>query len=109
MEIRFFITEDAVNNMDVADYEALERAQDGDVKLYRLRPMMCRFMVDENNQPISFAQALKITDKIKMKEMKDFVGKFFETMKGAVIPKETGSLSQSPIEVKQVDYLSQAG
>jgi hypothetical protein len=108
-EIRFFITEQAVNDLEVDDYEALERAQDGDVKMYRLRRLMCRFMVDENNQPVPFEQALKITGKLKIAELKDFTQKFFAAMQERAVPKESGSLSKSPTEAVQADSPSLAG
>ena len=98
MEIYFNITEDAVNNMAAIDYEAFERAQDGEFKLYRLRPALCRFMVDKDNKPMSYEQALKISEKMKIKEVKDFIGKFFETMSNNAVPKGNGNLSSQPSE-----------
>ena len=109
MEIRFFITEQSVNDMDIVDYEAFERAQDGDVKIYRIRPAVCRFMVDENNIPIPYNQALKASEKMKLKDFKDFINKFFETMQGSAIPKSTGSELKSPTEAVPVDSLYQVG
>lgn len=109
MEIKFLITEDSINNMSAADYEAFERAQDGDIKLYRLRPAICRFMVDAKNVPVPFAQALKISEQMKVKEMKDFIAKFFDLMRERAIPKESGSPLKSPTEAEQTDSPSLAG
>ena len=99
MDINFYITEQAINDMSASDYEAFERAQDGEVKVYKLRPAICRFMVDEHNKPIPYEQALKISEKLKIKQLKDFIGKFFEVMKNTTVPKETGTPSPLPSEV----------
>jgi len=102
MEIQFYITEKAVNEMSAEDYEAFERAQDGEIKMYRLRPAICRFMVDNNNQSIPYEQALKLSGKMKVGQYKDFIEKFFTTMNEAAIPKVNGSSSKSPTEVELV-------
>ena len=100
MEINFYITEQSVNDMSAEDYEAFERAQDGEIKMYRLRPAICRFMVDEHNQPVPYEQALKLSGKMKVIQYKDFIQKFFETMNNATVPKVNGSSSKSPTEVE---------
>ena len=101
MKIEFNITEDAVNEMSAEDYEAFERAQDGEIKMYRLRPAICRFMVDENNKTIPHEQAMKLSGKMKVGHYKEFIEKFFTTMANATVKKVNGSSSQSPIEVEQ--------
>lgn len=105
----FQISEKSVNDMSVEDYEAFERAQDGDLKMYRLRPAVARFMVDDKGQPIPHAQALKMTGAMKIGEMREFIRQFFEAMKGAAVPKENGSLSKLPSEAAPADSLSQPG
>lgn len=109
MEIQFYITEKAVNEMSAEDYEAFERAQDGEIKMYRLRPAICRFMVDEHNNPIPHEQAMKISGKMKIIQYKDFIEKFFQTMQDATISKGNGSNSKSLTEVEQVGSLSPIG
>jgi hypothetical protein len=108
-EIHFYITEQAVNDMETEDYEAFERAQDGDFKLYRVRPALCRFMVDAANKPVPYEQALKISGKMKISHIKDFLETFFKTIQAAAIPKASGSPSSSPTEVKPTDSPSQPG
>lgn len=97
-EIHFYITEQAVNEMEADDYEAFERAQDGEFKLYRVRPALCRFMVDEKNAPIPYEQALKISGKMKLRQVKEFLEAFFKTMEDAAVKKTSGEPSSSPIE-----------
>jgi len=109
MKFLFEVTEEKINNMPVEDYETLEMAQDGDVKIYRLRRVLCRFLVDENNVEIPHDTALKMTSKLKMPEMQSFVEQFMETMKAKAVPKATGSPSSSPLLVSSVDSLSQTG
>lgn len=109
MEIQFYITEKAVNEMSAEDYEAFERAQDGEIKMYRLRPAICRFMVNDKNEPIQYEQAMKLSGKMKVGQYKDFIEKFFNTMSEATIPKANGSSSQSPTEVELVASPSPLG
>ncbi len=100
MELQFYITEKAVNEMSAEDYEAFERAQDGEIKMYRLRPAICRFMVNDKNEPIPYEQAMKLSGKRKVGQYKDFIESFFKTMNDAAIPKVNGSSSKSPTEVE---------
>jgi hypothetical protein len=108
-EIQFYITEQGVNDMEAEDYEAFERAQDGDFKLYRIRPALCRFMVDELNRPIPYEQALKISGKMKIGHVKQFLESFFQTIQGAAVKKANGSPSKSPTEAGPTDSPSQPG
>ena len=109
MQINFYITENAINEMSTEDYEALERAQDGEARLYRLRPVMCHFMVDDDGKPIPYEEALKITKKFKLPEAMSFVQQFFKAVEEKAVPKANGSLSKSPIEAEQAGSLSQTG
>lgn len=102
MEIHFLISEKLVNDMSIEDYEAFERAQDGEIKLYKLRPAICRFMVDEKNIPIPHERALKVTGKMKVPEVRSFIEQFFNTITNATVPKGNGSPSVSPSEVQTV-------
>lgn len=95
-EYYFYLSEEKINDMEAVEYEAFERAQDGDFKLYRIRPAIARFMVDEKNNPIPYAAALKMSEKIKMREVKEFVRKFFEAMQNKAVPKTNGMLSEQP-------------
>ena len=105
----FYITEDAINDMEAADYEAFERAQDGDFKLYRVRPSIARFMVDQDNKPIPYAVALKQSEKMKMREVTKFVTAFFEAMQNKAIPKTSGTPSEQPSTVPTVESRSPVG
>ena len=102
MKFFFYITKDAVEEMEALEYEAFERAQDGEFRLYRIRPAIARFMVDENDKPIPYAIALKQSERMKLKDVKQFVNSFFETMKDSTIPKENAKPSNSPLEVPSV-------
>jgi hypothetical protein len=92
-EVHFYITKEKIEALSVADFEAFERVQDGDTKIYRLRPAMCQFMVDENNVTVPIETALKITEKFSMGQLKEFVEQFFEAIKLASVPKANGSPS----------------
>lgn len=109
MEIQFNITKELFENMDAVDYEAFERAQDGDIKMYRLRPAVCRFMVDNNNVPIPYSQALKNSEKMKVKDVLNFIRQFFESVRDNAIPKGNGTPSSLPSEVPTPVSVSQVG
>lgn len=89
----FDISEASINSISVEDFEAFERARDGDFKMYLLRPAICRFMADEKGRQIDFDIALKITSKFSMNEMKSFVEQFFNSMKNTAVPNVNSSPS----------------
>ncbi len=105
----FNITEEAVNDMDALDYEAFERAQDGEFKLYRVRPAIARFMVDKDNKPIPYATALKQSERMKVKEVNKFVTRFFEIMQEKAVKKTNGIPSEQPSTVPMVESPSLVG
>ena len=80
------------------EYETIELAQEGDVKMRRLRPVVARFMVDENNQPLPHPQALAILGKLTMDEVKDVFEQFANAMRESAVPNETGRQLNSASE-----------
>lgn len=98
MEIQFLINETSVNNMTWEEYEAFERAQEGDVKLYRLRPILARFMLNGDGF-MEHEKAMKVLAKVPLGKIKETINQFMDTLKGSVVPKETGTPSSLPSEV----------
>ena len=82
------------------EYEYFERAQDGEAKLYQLRPVLARFMVDGDRKLLSHDRAMKLLGKVPVMQIQEITKRFYETMKGAAIPKENASPSSSPIEAQ---------
>jgi len=110
MEINFHLTEDSINGLSWEEYEVFERVQDGEsLKLYKLRPILARFMVDDKAQPIKHADALKTLAKVKMNEIKDVVSAFMEGMKNSTVPKAIGTPLNSPSEAEPTDSESLPG
>ena len=110
MEINFHLTEDSINGLSWEEYEVFERVQDGEsLKLYKLRPILARFMVDENTKPIKHADALKTLAKVKMNEIKDVVSAFMEGMQNSTVPKASGTPLNSPSEAEPTDSESLPG
>lgn len=110
LQINFHLTEGSINSLSWEEFEVFERVQDGEsIKLYRLRPVLARFMVDEKVQPLEHAQAMKILSKIPMAEIKDVVTAFMEGLKNSTVPKENGDSLNSPSEVPLQDSGSPAG
>ena len=90
------------------EYEAIEMAQEGEVKLYRLRPLMARFMVDENRKPLPHDAAKKILGKIPMGEFSNVTMQFVDAFKDSAVPPPSGEPLKSPLEAPSVP-LSPAG
>lgn len=108
MEIHFLINEQSVNNMTWEEYETFERAQEGDVKLYRLRPILARFMLNGDGF-MEHKKAMDVLAKIPVGKIKETVSAFMETVKGSAVPPTKGSESKSPSEATAADSLSPAG
>ena len=98
MQIRFYINKSLLESMAEEEYEAIEMAQEGEVKLYRLRPLMARFMVDENRKSLPHDAAKKILGKIPMGEFSNVTMQFVDAFKESAVPNESGSLSNLPLE-----------
>lgn len=109
MDIQFLINEKSVNEMTWEEYETFERAQEGDVKLYRLRPILARFMLNGNNDFMEHDKAMKILSKIPVGKIKDTIEMFMNSLKGSVVPKANGTPSGLPSEVPTVESKSPAG
>lgn len=94
-QVHFHISADIAKTLTVEEYEAVERAQDGDTRLYRLRPLMARFVVDETGQPMPHSQAMQKIGILTMEQMTNVINGFFDAMKSQAIPKESGNSSSS--------------
>jgi len=105
-KIHFHITDDVLKHLTWEDYEALEMAQEGDLKLHKLRPLLARFLVDDNLKPLSQPAAMKEIAKVSMDQVPDVIKSFITALKDKAVPKESGLLS--PLESVQVEE-SQAG
>ena len=95
--IRFVINKEKTG-LTWEEYETIELAQEGDVKMRRLRPLVARFMVDENSQPLPHKQALDILGKLPLDEVQDVFVKFADAMKVSAVPKANGTPLNSPSE-----------
>ena len=108
MEIRFLINEQSVNQMTWEEYETFERAQEGDVKLYRLRPILARFMLNGSGF-MEHDKAMKVLANIPLGKIKETINLFMDTMKGSAVPNEKGSELKSQSEAITADSPSQVG
>lgn len=94
-QIHFHVSESVIKSLTLEEYEAVERAQDGNVRMYLLRPLMARFVVDENGQPLPHQLALSQLGRLTMEQAAEVIKVFFESMKDAAIPKVNGPSSPS--------------
>lgn len=90
LKIRFHFTEQSTKSLTWEEYEALERAQDGEMKLYLIRPLLARFVVDEEGAAVSHARAMKMIAKLELTQVKDVIQSFMEALKEQAVPKENG-------------------
>jgi hypothetical protein len=98
--VRFQINKSTIaKEISTQEYEALEMAQDGDAKVYRLRPLVARFMVDDNGLPIPHAQAVRELGKLPLEEfLQDVVTAFTGALMETAIPKANGTQLRQPSE-----------
>jgi hypothetical protein len=89
-KINIVINRRDLESMPEEEYEAIEMAQDGNVKLYRLRPMIARFVVDAAGAPLPHSAAMRELGKIPTNEWPDVINKFISAIQGSVIPNENG-------------------
>jgi hypothetical protein len=80
------------------EYEAIELAQEGTVKLRLMRPLVARFMVDEQGQPITHKRALDILGKLPLEEVRDVMMKFSEALRDSAVPSPSGDSLRQPLE-----------
>ena len=109
MEINFFITKETIEQMSWEEYEAFERAQEGELQLYRLRPVMARFMTNGNNKLLPRKKAMAMLGELPLSEIQTVLEAFTGAIQDGVIPKENRNPSESPSEVSQADSESPAG
>ena len=109
MEINFFITKETIEQMSWEEYEAFEMAQEGELQLFRLRPVMARFMTDDKNKILPRKKAMTILGGLPLSQIQDVLEAFTGAIKDGVVPKENRSPSESPSEVIQADSESPDG
>jgi len=96
MQLHFHTNPTLFKQLPEEDFEAIERAQDGEVRLYRLRPLIARFMVDDQNQPLTHEAAMKQLGRIPTGEWDEVIRQFADAFRDAAVPNTNGSLSKSP-------------
>lgn len=102
--------EDVINSLSWEEFETFERTQDGEpMKLYRLRPLLARFMVDANGATVAHDVAMKQLAKVPMANIKDVVAQFMATLQDTAVPKASGGSSKPPSEVEPQASPSPAG
>lgn len=100
--LRFKLNADEIQKWPEQDYEVLEMAQDGIVKLYRLRPIMARYLIDASDQYLPTAAALKQLGEIPIGDWPAVVTQFVMGLQNAAVPNSSGSQSNLPSEASSV-------
>lgn len=108
-KIRFRMTENVMNSLSTEEYEALERAQDGDIKMYRLRPVFARFVVDEYGMPVDHNKAMKMIGTVPIAQIGEIVKGFMSALQGAAVPKKNGNSLSQPSDPSEVEFPSHVG
>ena len=108
-KIKFRMSEAMMNSLSTEEYEALERAQDGEVKMYRLRPVFARFVVDEDGMPVDHEKAMRMLGAVPITQIGEIVKGFMAALQGAVVPKESGNSSAPPSVPSEVVFPSHVG
>lgn len=89
-KVHFHMSEGVVNSLTWEEYEALEMAQEGELKLRLIRPLLARFVVDGENKPMDHARAMKLLAKLQITQVKSVLESFMEALKEKAVPKENG-------------------
>ena len=97
-EINFHITEESMNQMTWEEFEAFERVQEGDVKLFRLRPVLARFMTNGNGTYLEHKKAEKILGSLPMNKIQETIELFMDVVRERAVPKANGNSSKQPSE-----------
>ena len=101
MEINFKLSEDFVKNLPEEDYEVFERLQDGEpFRLYKIKPLMAKAMVDDKGNKIPYLKAFTILSKTKMSDYEQITKAFTDGLLDATVPKESGTPLKSPSEAE---------
>ena len=89
--VRFHIDDETINDMTLEEYEAIEAAQDGMVKVRQLRPVLARFMVDEDGKPLEHDAAMALLGKQRMGDLEEIAAAFAAAFEDSTVPKANGS------------------
>lgn len=89
-QIHFHMREDLINALTWEEYEALELAQEGELVLHRIRPLLARFVVNDENIPVDHKAAMRLIAKVPMDQIKDVIAAFLDALKEKAVPKENG-------------------
>lgn len=108
MEIHFHIDQESVQSMSWEEYETFERAQDGDVKMYQLRPILARFILNGDG-PMPHDKAMKMLGQLPISKIQETVEAFVGAIREGAIPKANGSSLSSPLEVAPAGSASPDG
>ena len=82
------------------EWEAMERAMDGHVRVYQLRPILARFVVDEEGARLTQEQGMKIMDALPIHDfLHDVFPAFFTALREGAVPNGNGAASNLPSRV----------
>lgn len=110
IKLNFNITKELLEAMPEEDYEVFERIQDGEpLRLYRFRPLVANFLRGENNQPITYAAALKLLGKIPVGKWEGVAKQFTDALMELAVPNASGGNSKPPLEANTPASASPAG
>jgi len=98
MEVRFLIDEKSVEAMTWEELETFERAQEGEMKIYNLRPILARFMVNGSDKVMPHDKAMKALGTLPMSKIKETIELFMGALKDGTVPKVNENSSEQPSE-----------
>jgi hypothetical protein len=97
MEIKFYLTEAKVKSVKTKDWRVLERMQAGAApNIDALANIAARFMVDDQNEPLTPEDANAILDELELGEWTKVSTNLFTALSAFAVPKENGKPSSLP-------------
>ncbi len=111
MEIKFQVNKKTIQDeISTEEWEAMEMAQDGTPRIYRLRPILARFVLGDDGKIMTQADGLKLMAKMPLSEfMRDVFPAFFNALNGTAVPNTSGTPSMSPSTASSTQAASLSG
>jgi hypothetical protein len=98
INIRFQVNPKTIyREISTEEWEAMERAQDGKPRIYQLRPILARYVIDEEGKRLTQDQGMELMRKLPILDfLQDVFPAFFQTLRDGAVPKANGAALNSP-------------
>jgi hypothetical protein len=98
ISIKFQVNAETIyKEISTEEWEAMERAMDGSPRIYQLRPILARFVIDEDGKRLTQEQGMNLMRTLPIHDfLQDVFPTFFKTLQEGAVPNGKGLASSSP-------------